>query len=187
MCETPQILRAVGLNDLPMLMTQKHVRNINKGADGSRKHYHGISRDVIKKIPQYLQEPVAIMDSLSTATQPGVVVLTEEVDSEGRPIVIAIKPDGQGFYDVDLDSNFILSMYGRNNFEKFLEDNVKESTFLYISNKKSKALFEKVRRHRRSPSKALLLMLLYAKATILSMMLKGKNIPCLWKIMFDSP
>ena len=144
-CETPQILRAVGLNDLPMLMTQKHIRNINKGADGSRKHYHGISRDVIKKIPQYLQEPVAIMDSLSTATQPGVVVLTEEVDSEGRPIVIAIKPDGQGFYDVDLDSNFILSMYGRNNFEKFLEDNVKESTFLYISNKKSKALFEKVR------------------------------------------
>ncbi len=144
-CETPQILRAVGLNDLPMLMTQKHIRNINKGADGSRKHYHGISRDVIKKIPQYLQEPVAIMDSLSTATQPGVVVLTEEVDSEGRPIVIAIKPDGQGFYDVDLDSNFILSMYGRNNFEKFLEDNVKESTFLYISNKKSKAPFEKVR------------------------------------------
>lgn len=136
-CETPQILRAVGLNDLPMLMTQKHIRNINKGADGSRKHYHGISRDVIKKIPQYLQEPVAIMDSLSTATQPGVVVLTEEVDSEGRPIVIAIKPDGQGFYDVDLDSNFILSMYGRNNFEKFLEDNVKESTFLYISNKKT--------------------------------------------------
>lgn len=143
-CETPQILRAVGLNELPMLMTQKHIRDINKSADDSGKHYHGISKDIIKRIPEYLESPVAVMDSLSTATQPGIVVLTEEIDSEGRPIVIAIKPDGQGFYDVQMDSNFILSMYGRSNFEKFWNDNIKEETFLYINNKKSKALSEEV-------------------------------------------
>ena len=143
-CETPQILKDIGLDDLPMLMTQKHIRDINQKEIGTKKHNHGIDKEIIKKIPQYLQSPAAIMDSLSTATQPGVVVLTEEVDSKSRLIIIAIRPNGQGFYNVRMRSNFILSMYGRNNFALFWDKNIQEKTFLYIDSKKSKALSEEV-------------------------------------------
>ena len=143
-CETPQILREVGLQPLPMLMTQKHVRDINTPKNPKNRKFHGIDKEVIKKIPYYLEHPVAIMDSLSTASQPGVVVLTEEFDNDGFPIVIALKPDGKGFVDVEMDSNFVLTMFGKEGFYNYWLSNVREKTFLFIDNKKSKALFRKV-------------------------------------------
>lgn len=143
-CETPQILQDIGLSDFPMLMTQKHIRSINEKQDGSRKHFHGIDKKVIKRLPEYLEAPVAIMDSLSTATSKGVVILTEECDSEERPIIIAIKPNGRGFHDVEMDSNFVLSMYGRDDFKQFWDRNVQEQTILYLDNKKSNALLSEV-------------------------------------------
>lgn len=145
--ETPQILKDVGLHELPMLMTQKHIREINAPKNPRNAKNHGIDKAIIKKIPYYLEQPVAIMDSLSTTSQPSVIVLTEELDGDGNPIIVALKPNGKGFIDVEVESNFILTVFGKDNFANYWMNHVNEKTFLFIDNKKSKALFRKVQHH----------------------------------------
>ena len=110
----------------------------------ANKRAHGIDKEVLKKLPELIAEPVMIADSLSTASTSGVVVVTSEIDNEGKPIIVPIKPDGSGYYFAQLDSNFILSIYGRNGFENFIENNIKEKTFLYINSKKSQDLSDRM-------------------------------------------
>ncbi|MCI8348671.1 MAG: hypothetical protein HFE74_04435 [Firmicutes bacterium] len=143
-CETPAKLKQVGLSSLPMLMTQRHIRNINSNIKNKNKNAHGINAETIKKLPEFLANPVMIMDSLSTATSNGVVVVTNEVDNENRPIIVSIKPNGKGYYFAELDTNFITSMYGRNEFSNFIENCVDEEAFLFIDSKKSQELLARI-------------------------------------------
>ena len=128
----------IELNDPPKVVHCSTTKtNANKRA-------HGIDKEVLKKLPELIAEPVMIADSLSTASTSGVVVVTSEIDNEGKPIIVPIKPDGSGYYFAQLDSNFILSIYGRNGFENFIENNIKEKTFLYINSKKSQDLSDRM-------------------------------------------
>lgn len=139
--ETPSILMDAGLGNLPMLITQKHVRDAvkEKTKDG-----HGIPKDTIKKLPAAIKEPAMIADSLSTASEEGVVVVTDLEDPDGNPIIASIMPDGAGHYVLDLDSNFVTSVYGRSQFENFVKNCLDENKILYISNKKSQVLSDRI-------------------------------------------
>ena len=45
------------------------------------------------------------------------------------------------FYNnVVIDTNFVLSYYGRNGFDGFIDNNIKNDTFLYINKEKSRNL-----------------------------------------------
>ncbi|MBC3513902.1 MuF-C-terminal domain-containing protein [Ruminococcus bicirculans (ex Wegman et al. 2014)] len=47
------------------------------------------------------------------------LIVTSEVDKSGNPIIASIKPNGKGRYEVEnVSSNFITSVYGRNNFSE---------------------------------------------------------------------
>lgn len=137
--KTPDILQQVGLNGkLPMLTTAKHILNATKPKD-SWHHQHGLTETQVKSLPEKIAAPVMVMDSLTGSNS--VVVVTDMVDPDGSPVVVTIKADGRGMYNnVEIDTNFVTSYYGRDAFDGFIADNVAAGNILYVNRKKATAL-----------------------------------------------
>nr|WP_276856406.1 hypothetical protein [Intestinimonas timonensis] len=140
---TPSLLREIGLPDTAMAMTARHVKDINH-APGDNPSWHGIPEEQIARIPELLEQPAMVLES---GTRPGdVVVVTTELDSEGRPIVLTVHPNGSALVDGQpTPTNFITSMYGRNNFEKFLNAVIRGGGVLYWDKNRSQDLLTSAR------------------------------------------
>jgi len=137
--DTPQILQDVGLPNLPILMTAKHLRSVTLDSGSDKMNYHGLGAETVKKLPKMLAEPVMVMDSLTR--DDSVVVLTDTVDKENRPIIAAIKLDGVGRQgDKIINANILTSTYGKDNIKSFLERNIDGGTILYWNKEKSQGL-----------------------------------------------
>ena len=133
-CDTPQILLDVGCEQLPMLYTQKHLKKVVQPKD-LEKHTHGLTTEQIKKLPEWLADPVMIYDSLSR--QDSLVVVTSEIDIDNDPIIVSVRPSGNGNYNLRrVNSNFITSVYGRENFDRHLELELQADNILYINKQK---------------------------------------------------
>lgn len=138
-CDTPQILLDVGCEQLPMLYTQRHLRNAVKPKN-LKEHTHGLSVEQLKKMPELLNEPVMIYDSLSR--NDSLIVVTSEFDIANNPIIISVHPNGSGEYNLErVNSNFVTSIYGRENFVKHLEKEIEADNLLYADKEKSQELF----------------------------------------------
>lgn len=86
-------MRDVGLPNLPILITAKHLRSVTQDSGTDSMNYHGLGVKAIKKLSELLADPVMIMDSLTRSDS--VVVLTEIADKENRPVIAAIKLTGK--------------------------------------------------------------------------------------------
>lgn len=138
-CTTPEILREVGLKNLPMHITQKHIINCTHEKAENNSEYHGLSKEEIKKLPEALENPVILTESFTQ--KESVVAVLDFRDKEGKPIIVAIHPNGQAVYELKkVESNFVQSMYGRNKFENFIQRVLDEKKLLYINRTKSKYL-----------------------------------------------
>ena len=141
--DTPQILQSIGCDQLPMLYTQKHLRNALKDKD-RQKHTHGLSIEQIKAIPDLIENPVMIYDSLSR--NDSLVVVTSEFDVDNCPVVVSVRPNGKGTYEIEnINSNFVTSIYGREGFAKHLDDILQQDKMLFIDKEKSQAMFRVLR------------------------------------------
>ena len=137
-CDTPQILLDVGCEQLPMLYTQKHLKNAILPPD-EKNHRHGLEIEQIKRLPELLSYPVMIIDSPNR--KDSIIVVTAEVDKSDNPVIASIKPNGKGRYEVEnVSSNFITSVYGRENFDRHLELELQADNILYINKQKSQEL-----------------------------------------------
>ena len=138
--DTPEILLSVGCKQLPMLYTQKHLKNAIKPKD-KRGHTHGLNINQIKRLDQLISNPLMIMDSISKKNS--ILIVTSETDKDGLPVMVSVTPNGKGRYELEeVDSNFITSVYGRNNFPNFFRRVVESDNLLYC-NKKSQEMFER--------------------------------------------
>lgn len=139
--EPNSLLQEIGFGDLPIVITQQHVRQITgrrEDADGRvvNEHNHQLTKDQVSRIPELLQNPAAIIRAKG---RPGsAVVVTTELDYRGRPIIIPIKSNGMDLvYDGRIGpAHVITSMYGRDNFEKFFTDAVNAGDLLYVDKKR---------------------------------------------------
>lgn len=139
--ETPITLRGIGLGDLPLTITTKHIRNINHAEDPSGQHpeWHGIDKETLNRLPQLLERPVVIMDSATVSGD--VVVVTAEVDDQGRPVVASIRPNGTAYVDGKVGpANFITSIYGRNGYTAWVNQAVRDGRVLYWNKNRSQNL-----------------------------------------------
>lgn len=137
--DTPKILQEAGLPDLPILLTAKHLKTITASSGKDRANYHGLDVDIVKKLPEYLADPVMIADSLTR--EDSVVIITEAMDSEQRPVIAAILLDGKGMIDDEfIKANIMTSAYGKDNFESFVSRIAEKDAVLYWNEKKSKDL-----------------------------------------------
>ncbi|MBR1453020.1 MAG: hypothetical protein IJ593_00015 [Lachnospiraceae bacterium] len=126
-CKTPEIYGKIGLDDnLDMLMTKKHIKICNEE--------HNITREQLYNLPNLLSEPAIIMKSQNK--EKSVVAFINDIDNNNIPIMVSIYPNGKGTYNFEqVDSNFITSVYGRNNFKNFINTALNENRLLFTDQK----------------------------------------------------
>lgn len=140
-CDTPEILIQAGCQPLPMLYTQKHLRDAVH-PKGKNSHWHGLSVEQVKQLPELMQEPVMLFDSISPHNQRNMLVALLAVDQESMPIIVSLQANGTGTYDLEkVPTNFVTSVYGRVNFAQYLERITDANALLYWNEKKSQELF----------------------------------------------
>lgn len=138
-CEhTPQILQQLGLKDLPILMSQKHIRNCLH-EKGKNPRWHGLDKSDLIGLIDELQTPALVMDSLRNDYS--IIAVTATVDKDKLPIIATIRCYGEGQYELStLQSNYLTSVYGRTNFSNFLNNHIQENTLLYADKEKIQRL-----------------------------------------------
>ena len=129
--KTPQALIDIGLPDLPITMTQRHLDTImNESGKYKNANYHGLGEEIVKQLPEAINNPLDIVKS--NTKDDSVVLTTYLADKQGRPVIASIKIDGTGrVNDIMIDTNVMTSAYGRNNYDKFMQDNIKNGNLLY--------------------------------------------------------
>lgn len=136
---TPEILQQVGLEDLPILMSQNHVRNCLSPKDITNPQFHGLTKNNLLQMPSFLNHPAILLDSLTD--DQSIVIVSDSVDDDGLPIIAAIRSYGEGQYQLStVQSNYLTSTYGRNNFDKFLHHALELNKVLYVDKKRTQSL-----------------------------------------------
>lgn len=137
--ETSPLMEKLGLKQLPVLMTSKHLRDIVAEKRSGNTRYHGLTVDQVKSLGGILSDPAMVLDSAQR--KDAVVFVSDQTDADGLPIVAAIRPNGSGVYEMTRQpANFLLSMYGRENFDKFIESAARDGRILYVNKIKSQSL-----------------------------------------------
>ena len=125
---TPKILVDNGIQDLPMLITQNHIKSTiytkqeaeNLGLSTKNINYHGLGKDLLIKAIDNLDNPQAIYKT----SENNYLIVTEFKDNNGKEIIVPIQINGKGRYnDVFIDENQIKSVYGRNNLDNYINSN----------------------------------------------------------------
>lgn len=145
--KTSNLLVKLGLKQKPILASPAHMRDNALPKSPNHPSQHGITQAQFEKIPKYLAHPVMVMDSMTRSDS--IVVVTDMLDADGLPIIIAINTAGDGFYQLERErvpANFISSVHGRSNFSNhtesdYIENNANNNTFLFIDKEKSQNLF----------------------------------------------
>lgn len=129
--KTPQVLKDIGLPDLPITMTQRHLDTImNESGKYKNANYHGLGEEIVKKLPEAINNPLDIVKS--NTKDDSIVLTTYLADKNDNTVIASIKIDGTGkINNIEIDSNVLTSAYGRNNYEKFMEENIKNGNLLY--------------------------------------------------------
>lgn len=128
---TPDILKRFGASDRIMTMNPTTVRKIAY-PDGYMGGKHNLGFYALEHLSDQLENPVAVLKS---ATQrDSLVVFTEFLDAQGNPVMVPIHLDKAGRIGI---SNEVASMYGRGNFNKFIEEQRKLGNILFEDEKRT--------------------------------------------------
>ena len=136
---TPPIYQELGFERLPVMITARHLKSVMQdwGSD-INVNYHGLTPDIIAQIPEAIKKPLIIMQSQNKEHPEDIIAVVELKDKKDRQIIVPFSPNKKGnFNDIEIDINLAKSIYGRNNFNKFIQDAFKEKRILYL-NKKSR-------------------------------------------------
>lgn len=138
-CTTPEILREAGLKDLPMHITQKHIVDCLHEKTYNNDHYHGLSVQELKRLPEALESPVILAESLTKENS--LVAVLNYREQDGNPVIVAVRPNGNAIYELRrVDSNFITSTYGKDNFSEFYQRILDQGKLLYANRENGEKL-----------------------------------------------
>lgn len=136
--DSTEIMTRLGCENYPVLYTKRHLRSAMLPKETKNRSCHGLSIAQLKQIPELLENPVAAIDSPDKRT---IVFVLETVDNDGLPMVVPIRPNGKGMYGSrEIKSNFILSVYGHDTLERYLDYAVAERRVLYFNAEKGERL-----------------------------------------------
>ena len=143
---TPEYLVNNGAKDLPMLITQNHVKTVVYTEAEAKKlglsiakgiNYHGLGKDLLVKAIDSMDTPSAVYKKDAN----NFIIITELTDNDGNTIIVPVRINGRGAYNnVYIDENHITSVYGKKNLQNYLDNN----NFTEIDIKKGTALNEGV-------------------------------------------
>lgn len=136
--DTPKILQDIGLENKPILMSQQHIRNCLH-EKGRNPHWHGLNLEFFEKLPNLLSSPAMLMDSFSDDYS--IITVFDVVDKDNLPIMASINTNGRGNYEFRaINSNYLTSVYGKENFDNFLLKTIGADFLLYANKEKTQTL-----------------------------------------------
>lgn len=93
----------------------------------------------VKRIPELLERPVLMCDS--PAREDVLLSVLCAVDSDRLPLIAAIKPGGSGYYEMgEIQTNFVLAVYGRSNFPQYLDMLMSQERLVYYNEERGRDL-----------------------------------------------
>ena len=118
---TPEILRQIGLSDVPMTFDQKHTDYAVNGTKAD----HQMSMEMIKQLPELLKNPIAIIGSETRASDSLVAII--EATINGKPVIAPITIQTTSEVNgIQIDANHLASAYGKKNVVRLLENAIKK-------------------------------------------------------------
>lgn len=123
---TSKALQSIGVRDKRIIW---HSGKVAKILD---KH-HAMTRDVIKQVPDILENPVVVLESKQSSSR--IAVFGEVTDSSGNPVtaILELQPTGMGGEIMDM--NVVVSAYGKDgNPARFIQS----SGVLYLDPNKTR-------------------------------------------------
>ncbi len=130
---TSTVLQAINIPANKVSVTQDVLHKINEleTVKVGKSYGHDIDIATIKKIPEFLADPVMVFSSAST---PGsYVIMSETIDKKNRTIMVAMEINKQ---NANVIVNNITSAYGRNDNNFFIEQ-IKLGNLVYQNKQKS--------------------------------------------------
>lgn len=139
LCEkTPKILQEIGIPDKPFVITSKHAYLVIKNEGkykGVNDHYHGLGKETFLRIPSLLQSPIMVFKNHNAKDE--VIAVVNAIDKNKNPVILPIKINATGSINhIIVDVNLVKSIYGKNNFQNYIDKNVRDEDMLLIENKK---------------------------------------------------
>lgn len=143
--ETPKILsKILGIDSLPMVMNTEHVvtiqaksqseiqQKLNLTAQQAQDRTpHSLTAKEILDYTKAIDNPAFIIRSDGKKKDCGFVVVTNEFDSNGDRVIVAVQPSDQFNYSkISIVSNRVKSLYGKEEFGDYL--NYHKKNLLYI-------------------------------------------------------
>ena len=139
---TPDILQRAGLDDLPIFITQDHVRRCLTAKSANNPHYHGLLKSDLVTAIDLIATPILVLDDEKGN---GLICVLDAFDHDvpdSLPLMVSIKIDRNVAYQsYRVDSNFMASMYGKEKLmTKIIDKAFNDDRVLAIDTKKFKAL-----------------------------------------------
>lgn len=137
--DTPSSMIMLGMRQLPIFITKKHVMDALHPKDPNHSHWHGLGKEDLLAVPELLASPAIIFDSVSRGDS--LVFVLAATDEDDLPLIAAIKPNGESWYDCELvASNHLMSVYGKNDICSLVEKAVRDDHVLFVDEEKTKDL-----------------------------------------------
>lgn len=124
---TPNVFQDLGLAKLPVTINQTHV---DYALNGTKDVDHAIGEFLLKRLPDLIREPMAIIPSDTHPTDSVVAILDAKHPTNGKPIIFAAQIDGISRQNNErLDTLAIKTVFGKGNaFSKLLADALKNES-----------------------------------------------------------
>ena len=134
---TPQILLSVGLKDLPILLSRKHLYMSIKEKN-YKKHYKGLQiEEHIYKIPNFISDPAIILRDTDDKHTGDILIVANAYDKDKFPIVISIKANSTQMTHKDTtECNYMITILGYNHINDLVNNAVANKNVLYYDKEK---------------------------------------------------
>lgn len=130
---TPPLYQRIGLQSYDMYITQKHLCNALHNSKNP--HHHGLTLEQIRQLPELLEAPAAVIESRYPGT---IVAILDLKNNRNETIIVPVRPNGNAYYDGRYkDANFVLSVYGKENLEFFMDKAIAEDRLIYLDKNKN--------------------------------------------------
>lgn len=140
--KTPEVFQEIGLTPLPMTYGTGHLKEVLNGT----KKDHDFGVEVLKRVPEALESPVAIIASKTKPNSSIVAIL--DLSSKNKPLFAAVEIDGYGTLNKEsIDSHAITSIHERKNASTLISDAIAHNrddsiSVFYVDKEKATRLLD---------------------------------------------
>lgn len=120
---TPELLRQIGISDLPMVIDRTHLGYMLYGKESSANDDHMFSKMTVKNLPDLIANPVAVIAAKDEYAEKSVNVIIKAQSKNGKRGFAALTINGVGSQNtILLDVNKVSTVFGNKEASNMVKD-----------------------------------------------------------------